>query len=114
MKDQNFSALVKESIEIEEKRMEEERQNTKKIFDFMEFRKKLKRNFFAGFGLGLILAAAALWLFQPKTQIEEQKEKEKIASDMRNAEIIEAAKSLGMVFPEELNQNDVGIDESNN
>lgn len=98
--EKTFSDLIKDSIAEEEKKLQDEEVNAKKInFSFENFKNKLKRNFFAGFGIGLVVAALAFFLFQPLTKEEIKNIKDKKVEEMSNAEIIERAKALGMEFP---------------
>ena len=58
---------------------------------------KIKRNFFMGFGFGLMVAATAFWLFGS----DNKEDAMSLESKYTDAKIIEKAKELGMFFPEE-------------
>ncbi len=60
-----------------------------------DFKKKIKKNFFAGVGAGLIIAAISIIFIYSVSR-------GKIVSTMSNAQIIEKAKAMGMKFPAEL------------
>ena len=87
--EKNFSDLIKESITDEEQRIANNSKDNSKP-DLNTLRKKVRKNFFVGFGAGLMVAAAAFFIFKPADEpniVSEQTEeltKEKINSNNKN------------------------------
>lgn len=98
--DKDFSSMIKESIADEERKINS-KNDAKKEFSTESIKRKIRNNFFAGFGIGLIVAAAAFYIFQPATKEELIKKNNKEVEEMKNSEIVERAKKLGMEFPNE-------------
>lgn len=95
--EKNFSDLVKESISDEEKRIANNSKINSKT-DFNTLRRKIRQNFFVGFGAGLIIAAGAFYLFRPQENPNIISQENQV-SEMTKEEIIKEAKILGMEFP---------------
>lgn len=96
--DNTFSNLVKKSIQDEEDRIANNTQNKTSKTDWNKLRRKVKTNFFVGFGCGLIVSAAILFIFKPEETVVLDDEQ---VLEMQKEDIIKEAKVLGMVFPED-------------
>ena len=95
--EKNFSDLIKESITDEEQRIANNSKDNSKP-DLNTLRRKVRKNFFVGFGAGLMVAAAAFFIFKPSDEpniVSEQTE------ELTKEKIIQEAKVLGMEFPED-------------
>lgn len=62
-----------------------------------KFKIKVKKNFFVGFGFGLMVASIAFWIFGGN----DTKDVVSLESKYTDAKLIERAKELGMIFPNE-------------
>jgi len=73
----------------------------KKLYNkekFKVLRKRVKHNFFVGFGLGLLVAAFGMFIFKPRPT------KTVVTKSMTPAQVIEVAKKYGMKFENEEQQ----------
>lgn len=119
MNKSGISKMIEDTIAEEEKRLDDLYEEKKSNFDlidekenkFRNFRRKIKRSFFAGFGCGLMLIALVLYFFRPITKVAQvapiEGEPEKV--ELTDEEVIEKAKALGMVMPTEITPAEIEV-----
>lgn len=115
MKEVNFNSLLEEDLKKKNKKLEkmkdkEGKKLFEKVFDtniFLNIRKKIRKNFFIGFGFGLMIASIAFWIFSDNKVIKSSND---LTEKYTDAKIIEKAKTLGMIFPEEIIGEEVSND----
>lgn len=119
MNKNNISKMIKDTIAEEEKRLDDIYEYKKSDFDVIDekesksfkWRRKIKKSFFAGFGCGLMVIAIVLYFFRPMTTVVEKgpEIEEPKVIELTDEQIIDKAKTLGMVMPSEITPAEIEV-----